>query len=657
MGARVSDDSSACHSHRPNYFVASVAMRSRVRSGSRHLNPLRSPEEQLVLPSSYVSRSGLILPTSIRLDSGEYEFDELPPDLRPIAKPIAITRSSVSDAYPIMSYVSEAELGFPGQTPMAEMFHRCTCVGFNKGAGGLATLIAKVGAGPTNVAHQLEISALVFGPSSLIHKQMTEAVRDTRLRVPFSEQSLIALLKLMLFASPEDRIDSAPTTSENLNMKLAIVGSTSLGEPPTRSAKPTSEELLSILVQTSEHSAAVEVASELSRQLALLDLARSPEAKKFDSYCPLDQWSVEDYGLTPEEILRLGLVFVARLRAFDGPDTAGDNIRIPAHDVAALIRSAGLSDKADAAKRVISANRFELRDEFWRCDPNWDNFRWELRPLKARPLLRLADGSLLLMAPRFLHSWLTDGFFHRLLTSASRRGKRESHDLTAFYGRLLESLFQRNAESWFGKHGGNKVHPARPFKSGKGDEPDISIEHDLDLVVIEITHSALSGTGLAEGGDLLLRDIHRAVRSKINQLGRAIARIRNGDAHYPALDRRESRIWPILVTKGLPMQTPLLWDFLKEDLSDVYSEEGVQPLTLLSPSEFEALGAWVERGRSLVGILERKTSSYFREMDLTRWQSLDVGAPSTPNRPSSVDSRFETAFHSVVNDLRPYLDQ
>lgn len=631
-------------------------MRSHVRSATPTIDLLRSPEKQLILPDSYESPSGLVLPTSIRLSSDDFVFEELPDELRPKPSPIAISRSTATDTYPILSYVDEIELGFPRRTSLAEMFHRCMRIGFNKGASGLATLIAKVGAAPTDLGYQLELSALVFGPHSFIHKQMTDAVRNSHTRMPFADQTLIALLRLMLFASPEDRIAAAPSRSENSHMALAIVGSTNLGEPANRDIQPTKEELLSILVQTSEHSASIEVVSELSRQLALLELARSPEARNFDGYRPLDEWSVEDYGLTPEELLRLGLVFATRLRAFDDASEAGENIRILAPDVDALIKSAGLSDKADAALRAISADRFQLRNEFWKRDPSWENLRWELRPWKTRPLLRLADGSLLLTAPRFLHSWLTDGFYHRLLTSASRRGKRESHDITAFYGRLLEVLFQRNAKTWFGESGGYRVYPARRFSRGEGDEPDISIEHDLDLIVVEITHSGLSGTGVAEGGDALLKDIHRAVRSKINQLGRAITRIQRGDAHYPVLHGRDMRIWPILVTKGLPMQTPLLWDFLKEELDEAYSRESVQPLTLLSPNEFEALGAWVESGRSLVNILERKTSVQFREMDLTRWQALDMGAPTTPNRPMSVESSFDNAFQSVLSELEPFLE-
>ncbi len=62
---------------------------------------------------------------------------------------------------------------------------------------------------------------------------------------------------------------------------------------------------------------------------------------------------------------------------------------------------------------------------------------WNRVPFETRPLLRLADGSLCVLSPRALMSWLTDGFYYRALDAARAAGKRQA--FTNFFGVLIEN--------------------------------------------------------------------------------------------------------------------------------------------------------------------------------------------------------------------------
>jgi hypothetical protein len=64
----------------------------------------------------------------------------------------------------------------------------------------------------------------------------------------------------------------------------------------------------------------------------------------------------------------------------------------------------------------------------------------------AGPLLRLDfvlldDGRLALTSPRAIYSWLTDGWYYRLLDLAIQKGQRDA--FTTFVGYLFENICAR----------------------------------------------------------------------------------------------------------------------------------------------------------------------------------------------------------------------
>lgn len=106
----------------------------------------------------------------------------------------------------------------------------------------------------------------------------------------------------------------------------------------------------------------------------------------------------------------------------------------------------------------------------------------------------MRDDRLLLVSPRGIECWPTDGLHYRLLAAASARDPEHgAHRFTAFAGEVTEVSTIETLEDAHARAAKEHLHagdvlPARPLRAG-GESTDVFIREGKDVVVIEISSS------------------------------------------------------------------------------------------------------------------------------------------------------------------------
>ena len=149
---------------------------------------------------------------------------------------------------------------------------------------------------------------------------------------------------------------------------------------------------------------------------------------------------------------------------------------------------------------------------------------------------------------------------------------------------------------------------------------------------------------------------------KIRQLDNCITALRshkrNRRASIPAVNpevdvHKIKRIWPVLVTAGNMTQSAPLWDYLGKTTAGKLTQRGVQPLTLLSVEDYEALCYLIENGHGLIEVLSAKTRPPFAERELAIWLRDD---PSAPKNVSGRPKLVENTWHETVERITAAID-
>jgi hypothetical protein len=158
---------------------------------------------------------------------------------------------------------------------------------------------------------------------------------------------------------------------------------------------------------------------------------------------------------------------------------------------------------------------------------------------------------------------------------------------------------------------------------------------------------------LIEGGPAAsLEDLDRVLVNKCKQLDGCIDRVLAGHAPFPQVLGELKAVWPVIVSAGIPTQTPMLWGYLRLALPEAFSQPLTRPLTLLDPDDFEILCGLVEDGTPLSDILRRKTADAYRELDLKAWLADDPQAPRMKWPLSSLDRAFSRTTQEIAAGIR-----
>lgn len=485
----------------------------------------------------------------------------------------------------------------------------------------------------------------------------------------FSEQYAFVVMRLLVESAadgglPEDNL----TATEIGHIQAALLGVTSIVDEDVQgSPLDDLDATLAFFVRNGAYNRKAQPMGELVRARELYSrIANGERAKASPHFSPLDEWMTADYGFSGAEQLALGFSLSAMTQAWADDESAGARSYIPAANLTDLLRQLHWEERREDAVALLAGDRAYYAQRFAELGMSADRLAWEIRPFMERPFLEIGNGGLISLSPRVISSWLTDGFYYRLLNAAQERNtskrRKTSRRFTSFAGVLLEEWCFDLATAAFshGRHpGGGRVYSEQPYgNKGKSMTSDLAIHIGTDLVLVEITASRLQAeTVVSADASLATADLQRMVINKVKQLDGCIGALVKGTAEIPAgapevLMAGIERVWPIVVAGGNVSQNEFIWRWLKPKIAGHLNQAKVQPLTVLDVEDFEALMGAVEHGHSQIGILEGKTTPAYHEYEL----AIYFGDEPTLGEDAGRSSLIEACFERATTEAQAYFE-
>ncbi len=324
------------------------------------------------------------------------------------------------------------------------------------------------------------------------------------------------------------------------------------------------------------------------------------------------------------------------------PDESGDTERVHGllPPMSQYLATTKLASKASDVESSLSAPRDYFVEGFARSKDNPLRLAWDGTPFLQRPFVRLHDGRLALSAPRALQTWLTDGWYYRLLDIAIDRGERDR--FTTFIGFLFETYVLEVFELALKDRGigSGRVHGEQSYASGEKTS-DVAVDYGSDLLLFEVISRRLPlGVRTEADPQQLKTHLQRTLLDKIDQLDRVSRDILSGRASIPDVDRETvQRIWPVVVTAGDFTESEPLWAWLEEHLDPkTFEDPRLAELTVLGVGDIEAIAGLVGSGEELIDVIAGKARSDYRELSLARW--LNDTRSTDPPRHPEIESRW-----------------
>jgi hypothetical protein len=342
-------------------------------------------------------------------------------------------------------------------------------------------------------------------------------------------------------------------------------------------------------------------------------------------WCDLTGWMAEDLGPIEHQF-----AFGYAMGAFAKAMT--DDIPTVERFIGIVPDGLLAGNMEDEELQRLAAACIAKREEYiaaFSADDSTDHLLWDRTPFERRPFMRLGDGRLLLLSPRFLFSWMGEGVYYRLLDAAMgrpdpRRPQRKATlRFTQLHGELMERYVQRLAERSHGdqlRAGVVRISPEQRYLGKLGTEqksPDLILNYATDLVAIEVTGGRPARrTRVLSDPALIEKELDDRVIGKLAELDKALVDVLDGTVSIPdlRLDLVE-RVWPVLIVPATIVQSDTLWEYIDKRAPGLFGHRaGLQPPTLFSIEDFELALAAVDEGAGLPAILGTRLGSPYARM-------------------------------------------
>ena len=610
----------------------------------------------LEAPSWWQAPAGLWLPSSVRdqgyprpLETGHPRFKQLLVAQRPEPLPgvaAFATPEVVGQRRLELAEIQRLIAGLPRENWLLT----------------LSELQARMWAIQSDVEKHFDLAAEVFSDTPAWRGIKAFLQNGAGARVMFSEQGL-TLLQWLAIAGGTDEPARDLTAREQARVRMVLLGIAShIDVQADRTERGGLDDWLFYLTQNFAFNSKPMTGNAIGRTWQIYGrLARELGRADVPSYAPIHDWFAEDYKLTLEQQLALGFGLHAYLGIAEGEENGGRHRTVVSQQLLDnLYEGMGLdANQRRKATKLLSAPPSWFRDQIG--EQTVTRASWDQVPMMQRPLLHLDGNQYLLLNPRGLESWFSDGIFYRGLESASRRGPQAVSEFTAYVGHLTEAYALQMIHSVHCEprlpHAG-KIYGDRNFGTGTHSS-DITVTYPNELALIEVSSRRLTVQSRCDGDHEALRwDLNEMVGRRVGQLDRSICAIKPLDPRiqptlrYPGLDpKRLARIWPIVVT-AIPLTwTPQLEQFLSQENPGAFEQENVEPLDVLALEDFEALLGMTEAtGQRLVDLLKAKRAAAGDHADVRRWLSSDRKAPNFA-RPRYLHRAFEEACDHIEQAL------
>jgi len=524
----------------------------------------------------------------------------------------------------------------------------------------ISALQARLWAIQTNPKQHFDLAAEVFSGTPAWRGIKTFLQSEPGGRVAFSEQGL-TLLQWLVIVNGTDVPGRDLTENEEGVLRMGLLAIAShIDVQDEHTSNETPEGWLYYLTQNFAFNAKPIIGNAIGRTWQIYGrLARELREREVPTFAPIDEWFEADYQLNLKQQLALGFGLHAHLGIAEGEENGGRHKTVVSQELLDnLFNRLGLSsEQRRSACDLISAPLSWFQAQVG--DQTIERASWDQVPLMQRPLLRLDDDRYLLLSPRGLESWLSDGIFYRGLECAQRR--EAVSEYTAYVGHLTEAYVLQMTNSVHHEPRlpfAGKVHGDKNFGHGTHSS-DITITYPNELALIEVSSRRLTVKSRCDGDSGALRkDLQEMAGRRVGQLDRSINAIKPLDPgdqptlRYPEIDPALlARFWPLVVTAMPLTWTPQLERFLEEENRGALQRSDTEPLDILAVEDLEALLAMVEStGRRFVDLLKAKRAAAGDHADVRHWLSRDRTAPNFA-RPRYLSRAFEEACDEIQRAL------
>jgi hypothetical protein len=563
---------------------------------------------------------------------------------------------------------SPEAVGLP-QLPLDVVVEKISTLPFASSMRAMSILAAELHHHAADPVRQVQLAGFVYRDP--IASAVLRFMQGGPGRFAFDPRHVSSMQRLLvLHAADEDEPrDMTPTEIAILGEALFSVGDALPGGEPVFDGDPSTPEQWADWARYTTLLSAWHHMPDLTEALAkahswYVDAHKDPMLATHPARCDIDQWLVDDLGLTLGEQFAGGLACLACTQAFD--PSAGLEQRARAIPVG-FLRNGALGSKEAAVRASISATRDELVSMMTAAGNDAARVAWDHTAFEQRPFLRRSDGAMVLISPTALSGWMTRGMHHRALQAAERRphatkpGRSMAEGFLAYSGALAEHAFRRlvaRSHETQVRAGLLRIHDEQAYKIGKSTyrSPDLGLDFGPDLVLIELYSGRISREARTSLDSALLRQqLDKATTVKLAQLAKRIRDLLAGRPVFAGLDLRAvERVWPLLVLAGdAVLQTPALWTYLQDAAPDAFIEDPrVQAPQIFGLDDFEPLLSLIqEEGAVMPQLLQTIAHSPFALVPARNWVHATFGGVT--RRPFYTEEQSTSALKLAIETIYP----
>ena len=613
-----------------------------------------SEPPKIVLPAWRRLPSGLIIPGSA-IDRVRPPQAQVPPELQLAINPTAQS-PDVTLLDHALVYADEDKLGLSEST-LDEIIDGVSRLPFEPAFLAIARLQQVIWHVWDDGPGQLGVAGQLF-PSSPILDNIAAWVSAGSNHTVFAEQHLSIVQRLLVDHAAHGPVSERMTQEQWELLLRTIFAATAITDPGLQSLKTGTASLAEFVGFTVVNAALNGRPNDLEAIARAQSLFVELAHKHIDPELPIEEWAKVDYeGFSLIEQYAIGFAVYAMSKALQPEAPIQDRSLISLRD---FILSSVWGRRRELT-RLIGASREWYADAFAqaaaRRNDAASDLAYETTPFMQRPCLLLENGTqMVVVSRRAIATWLTDGFYFRLLESAQRRSSakdQRSLRFKEYAGQLFEQhalTVVRSAYPGQRPPGGGRVLGEQVVGKQQLKTPDVVIDLG-DLVVMEVRSGYLSREARVGNQKNLERDLEQLVFKKVRQLAARIDEILDKKVVLADIDvDHVPRVWPVVVTADL-METPHLHEWIRDATKHALDRPKVQPLMLLDMADLETLMGLVEAGHSLVDLLADKRSGAWREFELMSWLRDAPGAPK-PSRSSVSIRHWEAAGEAAEQTLK-----
>jgi hypothetical protein len=550
---------------------------------------------------------------------------------------------------------------------LAEVEEHLSQLPFEPVMRGLSTMMAAVWFARADQAKHLRLAEQFFGSGQLLQR-LRKFQSEDKHHLVFSEQFIAMLMRMLIVgAAPEGLRDDLDEEQTALFQRVMLdIGSRQIID--AEEYGPISERATwtPYLLRMGLYFDRPDVASDWGRTHALFVDIISEIETSAHNWCDLQGWLEEDLAPLGDQ-LAFGFAMASWADVVDEDRDLTNRRRgftIEDLEAGRQLNAATLEPLTAA----ISADRTELAASFEAAGKRRGQLLWDRVPFEQKPFLRLKSGELVLMSPRFLYAWMGEGFYYRLLDSATRRKPPSGRSETAaprfmaLHGELMEKYvghLTKESHADQVRAGILQISSDQPYTGTRRTRlrgPDLVLAYLDTLVVIEVTagRAARRARVLSEPG-ATLEAAHRLI-GKMRELDRAVNDILQGRLDVAGLDlARLKRVFPVIVGPSAFMQTPNLWEYIEAESSGLFGGPALSPPTLFALDEYEKALWLVEQGKTLAWFLELRQATEAKHMspgNLLAFNFRNVGRPRYLER--QIDRALGKIHAGISDDGHPH---